>query len=86
MDGASKTRMFFAMAGTFLQVKDYIDLHVPLIDAIKSGNADAAERIASEHNTIDGAALVERLASAERRATQSRPAKRPPAALRWKSP
>jgi DNA-binding GntR family transcriptional regulator len=61
-----QTRMFFAMAGAFLQVQDYVDLHIPLVDAIKSGNAAAAERIASEHNTIDGAALVKRLAGMER--------------------
>lgn len=70
-----QTRMFFAMAGSFLQVQDYVDLHVPLIDAIKSGNAAAAERIASEHNTIDGAALVNRLSVMERGARDGNRAK-----------
>jgi DNA-binding GntR family transcriptional regulator len=62
-----QTMMFFAMAGAFLQVQDYLDLHVQLIDAIRAGNGQAAERIASDHNTIDGAALVKKLASMERR-------------------
>jgi DNA-binding GntR family transcriptional regulator len=62
-----QTLLFFAMAGAFLQVRDYLDLHVSLIEAIQSGNAQAAERIASDHNTIDGAALVEKLASREKR-------------------
>lgn len=62
-----QTQMFFAMAGAFLQVQDYVDLHVQLIDAIKSGKAQTAERIASDHNTIDGAALVDKLLTAERR-------------------
>jgi DNA-binding GntR family transcriptional regulator len=60
-----QTQMFFAMAGAFLQIQDYIDLHVQLIEAIKTGNAQAAERIASDHNTIDGAALVEKLKRSE---------------------
>jgi DNA-binding GntR family transcriptional regulator len=63
-----QTQMFFAMAGAFLQVQDYLDLHVQLIAAIASGNAPAAERIASDHNTIDGAALVEKLRLLESRA------------------
>jgi DNA-binding GntR family transcriptional regulator len=65
-----QTLLFFAMAGAFLQLQDYIDLHVPLMDAIRSGNAPAAERIASDHNTIDGAALVKKLARREKRAGQ----------------
>ena len=65
-----QTLLFFAMAGAFLQLQDYVDLHVPLIDAIRSGNAPAAERIASDHNTIDGAALVNKLARREKRAGQ----------------
>lgn len=62
-----QTQMFFTMAGAFLQIQDYIDLHVQLIEAIKSGKAQTAERIASDHNTIDGAALAEKLNAAERR-------------------
>ena len=68
-----QTQMFFAMAGAFLQVQDYVDLHVQLIDAIKSGNEQAAERIASDHNTIDGAALVEKLRRSESRGVRLAP-------------
>jgi DNA-binding GntR family transcriptional regulator len=67
-----QTQMFFAMAGAFLQVQDYVDLHVQLIEAIKSGNSQAAERIASDHNTIDGAALVEKLKRSENRVPRPR--------------
>jgi len=61
-----QTQLFFNLAGAFLELGDYIDLHTQLVDAIKAGKAELAERIASEHNTIDGAALVKRLAVRER--------------------
>jgi DNA-binding GntR family transcriptional regulator len=66
-----QTLLFFAMAGAFLQLQDYVDLHEPLIEAITSGNAAAAERIGSDHNTVDGAALVKKLARREKRAVES---------------
>jgi DNA-binding GntR family transcriptional regulator len=66
-----QTLMFFAMAGVFLRLQDYVDLHVQLVKAIISGKAEAAERIASDHNTIDGHALVEKLRAQEGRKHRS---------------
>jgi DNA-binding GntR family transcriptional regulator len=60
-----QTLMFFVMAGEFVQLQDYVDLHVELVEAIKSGDAAEAERIASFHNTADGEALVAHLQAME---------------------
>lgn len=58
-------KLFFAFCSPFLQFEDYVDLHVQLVEAVCSGDAAAAERIAENHNTDDGKALVEKLREIE---------------------
>jgi DNA-binding GntR family transcriptional regulator len=60
-----QTLMFFVMAGEFVPLQDYIDLHEELVRAIKAGDPDEAEKVASSHNTADGEALVRKLHAVE---------------------
>ena len=56
-----QTQLFFAFAGAFLSVDDYLTTHDPMIDALLAGDAGRAAAIAAEHNTADGQALVAKL-------------------------
>lgn len=67
-----QTLMFVAMAGAYLQVDDYVELHARLIAAIKSGKPDLAEKLASAHNTLDGKALVKRLREKEAKSARGK--------------
>lgn len=57
--------LFFTFGSAFLDFKDYVDYHAPLVEAITSGDAAVAEQLSSIHNTVDGEALVGKLKAAE---------------------
>ncbi len=71
----SQMLMFFAMAGAFVQLKDYVNLHAQIVDAIVSKNPELAQKLASNHNTVDGNALVNKLRGLEERNSNT-PAKK----------
>ena len=57
--------LFVAMAGAFVLIKDYVDLHEQILDAITAGKPQLAQKVASSHNTVDGEALVKNLQDQE---------------------
>jgi len=62
---AQQMKLYQKMVSQFLTLDDYVELHAPLILAIKEGRSADAERIASEHNTDDGEKLVTALTQQE---------------------
>lgn len=73
-----QTLMFVALAGAYLQMNNYVELHSELIAAIKSGKPQLAEKLASSHNTVDGKALVKRLREMEDQGARGKRKKLPP--------
>jgi DNA-binding GntR family transcriptional regulator len=67
----TQTLMFVAMAGAFHDVANYIALHEELVQAIVRGDADLAQKLAANHNTVDGRELVKRLTALETEAQAS---------------
>ncbi|MFT4067647.1 GntR family transcriptional regulator [Paraburkholderia sp.] len=62
---SQQMRLYQKMVSQFLTLDDYVELHAPLIQAIKEGRSVDAQRIASEHNTEDGEKLVKELTQRE---------------------
>ncbi|MGB1253089.1 MAG: GntR family transcriptional regulator, partial [Candidatus Promineifilaceae bacterium] len=58
----SLTRLYMnTLSGYRANLDELLDEHIALVAAIASGDADRAERIAQEHNSVDGQFLQRQL-------------------------
>ncbi len=70
-----RLRLYQSLTSKYSSLEGYVTLHGPLIDAIREGRVEDAERLGAEHNTLDGQMLVASLLEGEEKAPEVAPHK-----------
>ncbi|MFK4484946.1 GntR family transcriptional regulator [Bradyrhizobium sp. USDA 336] len=70
---AQQTRLFYVLCNEFMSFEDYVTSHIDIVDAILAGDVDRAGRLAADHNTADGQAVVDKLRAQETEASARKP-------------